>query len=56
MSRNEEGQLVARMLRRTMYGVEASTRTYPTPPAAQPERPATPSLQDTGAPGAPSYA
>lgn len=55
-SRDGEGQLVARMLRRTVYGVEAATRTYPdpkpaAPPAgAEPERPGTPSLQDSGAP------
>ena len=54
--RDEEGQLVARMLRRSMYGVDVATRTYPNPapkpapPAAEPERPGTPSLQDAGAP------
>jgi hypothetical protein len=67
-SRNEDGRLVARMLRQAMHGVEAATRVYPDPPvpvpaaagggaserpaSPPPERPSTPSPLD----GAASFA
>ncbi|KAI3426085.1 hypothetical protein D9Q98_008053 [Chlorella vulgaris] len=52
-SHDNEGKLVARMLRQAMHGVEATTRTYPAAQPSSPERPSSPSPMDTGAP---SYA
>lgn len=52
-SADEEGRLVARMLRQSMYGVETARRVYPDPaPTTVPEppRPSSPSPMDTGAP------
>lgn len=57
-SRNEEGQLVARMLRQSLYGVDVAQRMYPDPkpkPAEpEPERPPTPALAADA--GTPSFA
>lgn len=55
-SADDDGRLVARMLRQSMYGVESARRVYPHPaPAAVPDppRPSSPSPMDNGAP---SYA
>jgi hypothetical protein len=53
-SKDEEGQLVARMLRQAVHGVEVTRRVYPKPappaPAPEPERPSTPTGMDAGAP------
>lgn len=54
LSRDEEGRLLARMLRQAVHGVEVATRVCPE--AAEqggPDRPASPSPRDAGAP---SYA
>ena len=53
-SKDEEGQLVARMLRQAVHGVEVTRRVYPKPappaPEPEPERPPTPAGMDAGAP------
>ena len=55
-SKNEQGQLVARMLRQSLYGVDVAQRVYPDskPKAAEPERPPTPALAADA--GTPSFA
>lgn len=55
-SRNEEGQLVARMMRQSLYGMDVAQRVYPDPKpkAAEPERPPTPALAADA--GTPSFA
>ena len=49
-SKDEEGQLVARMLRQAVHGVEVTRRVYPKPappaPEPEPERPPPPPRRD----------
>lgn len=55
-SKNEQGQLVARMLRQSLYGVDVAQRVYSEskPKAAEPERPPTPAMATDA--GTPSFA